>query len=300
MSLVYGSLQLGFLYGIMVLGIYISFRILDIPDLTTEGSFAFGLSVSALLTKLGHPCLGLVAGIAAGFLAGTVTGILQSLLKIHPILAGILTMSALYSINIMILGAPNLSLLSSQTVFTNIGSTFANVDKDIIKLGIVVVLALISVAFLIWFFKTHFGLCIRAVGDNQEMLKASSVNVNITKTIALGVANAFIGFSGAVTAQYQGSADINSSAGILVVGLASVIIGEAIFGNRSVILGLISAVVGSIVYRFIVALATKYSIFPSYFFKFISAVIVAIALALPAIKAAAGKHRIKKEGRADA
>lgn len=300
MSLVYGSLQLGFLYGIMVLGIYISFRILDIPDLTTEGSFAFGLSVSALLTKLGHPCLGLVAGIAAGFLAGTVTGILQSLLKIHPILAGILTMSALYSINIMILGAPNLSLLSSQTVFTNIGSTFANVDKDIIKLGIVVVLALISVAFLIWFFKTHFGLCIRAVGDNQEMLKASSVNVNITKTIALGVANAFIGFSGAVTAQYQGSADINSSAGILVVGLASVIIGEAIFGNRSVTLGLISAVVGSIVYRFIVALATKYSIFPSYFFKFISAVIVAIALALPAIKAAAGKHRIKKEGRADA
>lgn len=300
MSLVYGSLQLGFLYGIMVLGIYISFRILDIPDLTTEGSFAFGLSVSALLTKLGHPCLGLVAGIAAGFLAGTVTGILQSLLKIHPILAGILTMSALYSINIMILGAPNLSLLSSKTVFTNIGSTFANVDKDIIKLGIVVVLSLISVAFLIWFFKTHFGLCIRAVGDNQEMLKASSVNVNITKTIALGVANAFIGFSGAVTAQYQGSADINSSAGILVVGLASVIIGEAIFGNRSVTLGLISAVVGSIVYRFIVALATKYSIFPSYFFKFISAVIVAIALALPAIKAAAGKHRIKKEGRADA
>lgn len=300
MSLVYGSLQLGFLYGIMVLGIYVSFRILDIPDLTTEGSFAFGLSISALLTKLGHPYLGILAGLLAGFLAGTVTGLLQSLLKIHPILAGILTMSALYSINILILGAPNLSLLSDKTAFTDLYGAFPGVDREILKLVLVVALALISILFLVWFFKTHFGLCIRAVGDNQEMLKASSVNVDRTKTIALGVANAFIGFSGSITAQYQGSADINSSAGILIVGLASVIIGEAIFGKRSVTIGFISAVVGSIIYRFIIALATKYSIFPSYFLKFVSAVVVAFALAIPAIKAAYRKHRIKREGRKDA
>jgi putative ABC transport system permease protein len=296
MSLIYGSLQLGFLYGIMVLGIYLSFRILNIPDLTAEGSFTFGLAISALLTELGHPYLGLFAGIAAGFLAGAVTGVLQTKLSIHPILAGILTMSALYSINIYVLGAPNLSLLGDATIFSDVRALLSGVDKDIVKLLVTGVAAVLCVLLLAFFFKTHFGLCIRATGDNQEMLRASSVNVDLTKTIALGISNACIGFCGALTAQYQGSADINSGAGILVVGLASVIIGEAIFGKRSVTIGLISAIAGSIIYRFIIALATKYSIFPSYFLKLVSAVIVTVALAIPAIKVAYRKCRIKKEG----
>lgn len=300
MSLVYGSLQLGLLYGIMVLGIYISFRVLDIPDLTTEGSFTLGLAVSAMFTEQGHPYLGLLAGFVSGFLAGGVTGLLQTALGIHAILAGILTMSGLYSLNILILGSPNLSLLGDRTIFSDVVNCFSGVNKELVRLAIVAVAAIICVVALIWFFKTHFGLCIRATGDNEEMLRASSVNVNVTKTVALGIGNAFIAFSGALTAQYQGSADINSGAGILVVGLASVIIGEVLFGKRGVTFGLCTAIIGSIIYRFIIALATKYSIFPSYFLKLVSATIVAIALALPAIQAAYGKHKIKKEGLKDA
>ncbi len=298
MTILYSSLQLGLLYGIMVLGIYISFRILDIPDLTTEGSFAFGLAVSALMTELGHPYLGLVLAIVAGMAAGCLTGVLQTKLSIHPILAGIITMTGLYSINIAILkGGANLSLIGDTTIFTKV-KDLLQLDKDIVRIIVVAVMAIIFVVLLSLFFKTHFGLCIRATGDNQEMVRASSVNVDLTKIVALGISNACIAFSGGLTAQYQSFADISSSVGILVVGLASVIIGEAIFGKRSVTVGFISAIAGSIIYRFIIVLATKYSIFPSYMLKLVSAVIVTIALAVPAIKASMGRAKIKRRGRA--
>lgn len=300
MTILYSSLQLGLLYGLMVLGIYISFRILNIPDLTTEGSFTFGLAVSAMFTDAGHPFIGLIMSIAAGLMAGCVTGLLQTKLRIHPILAGIITMSGLYSVNIAVLkGGANLSLIGDKTIFTMFRELLPNVDKEIVKLGVVFVMAAILVVLLSLFFKSHFGLCIRATGDNQEMLSASSVNVNVTKVAALGISNACIAFCGGLTAQYQSFADIGSGTGILVVGLASVIIGEAIFGKRSVTLGLISAIIGSIIYRFIIALATKYSIFPSYMLKLISSVIVAVALAIPAIKAAFYKGKVKRGGMKD-
>lgn len=287
MAILYSTLQQGFIYGIMALGIYISFRILDIPDLTMEGSFSFGLSVSAMMTIAGHPYLGLVLSLVAGAAAGCVTGVLQTKLKIHPILAGIITMSGLYSINLRVMNnAANVSLLKggTQTILSDLRTLLPNLDKEVIKIIIPAVFVVLFIVLLTMFFKTHYGLCIRATGDNADMLRASSVNVDITKIVALGVSNACIAFSGGLLAQLQGYADINSSVGMLVVGLASVIIGETIFGKRSVMIGLISVVVGSVIYRLIISVVLRYDILPVYMFKLVSAVVVALALAIPAVK----------------
>lgn len=300
MAIWYSTFQQGFLYGIMALGIYISFRILDIPDLTMEGSFTFGMAVSAMMTIAGHPYLGLVMSIVAGAAAGCVTGVLQTKLKIHPILAGIITMSGLYSINLRVMNnAANVSLLKGKTntILSDLRKLLPTLDKEVIKIIIPAVFVVIIVILLTWFFKTHYGLCIRATGDNPDMLRASSVNVDTTKIVALGVSNACIAFSGGLLAQIQGYADINSSVGMLVVGLASVIIGETIFGRRSVMTGLISAVVGSVIYRLIISVVLKYDILPVYMFKLVSAVVVAVALAIPAIKQGIDKAKLISRGR---
>lgn len=297
MKLLIGSLQLGLLYGVLALGIYISFRILSIPDLTTEGSFAFGLSVSAAITAAGHPVLAILAAIAAGALAGSATGLLQTRFRIHPILSGIITMSGLYSINLAVLGgSPNLSLVRAATLFKLIPFLSKNDAMTVIP----IVMALLFLVLIILFFHTHIGMCIRAVGDNEDMVRASSINVNACKVLSFSVSNALVALSGALIAQYQGYADVSSSTGILVVGLASVIIGEAIFGRRSVTLGFISAVVGSLVYRYIIALATRYSPLPAYMLKLVSAVIVALALAIPALRQNMKEARQKQGGKAHA
>lgn len=300
MAIWYSTFQQGFLYGIMALGIYISFRILDIPDLTMEGSFTFGMAVSAMMTIAGHPYLGLVMSIVAGAAAGCVTGVLQTKLKIHPILAGIITMSGLYSINLRVMNnAANVSLLKGKTntILSDLRRLLPDLDKEVIKIIIPAVFVVLIIILLTWFFKTHYGLCIRATGDNPDMLRASSVNVDTTKIVALGVSNACIAFSGGLLAQIQGYADINSSVGMLVVGLASVIIGETIFGRRSVMTGLISAVVGSVIYRLIISVVLKYDILPVYMFKLVSAVVVAVALAIPAIKQGIDKAKLISRGR---
>ena len=297
MKLLIGSLQLGLLYGVLALGIYISFRILSIPDLTTEGSFAFGLSVSAAVTAAGHPVLAILAALAAGALAGSVTGLLQTRFRIHPILSGIITMSGLYSINLAVLGgSPNLSLVRAETLFKLIPFLSKNDAMTVLP----IVMTLLFLTLIILFFHTHIGMCIRAVGDNEDMVRASSINVNACKVLSFSVSNALVALSGALIAQYQGYADVSSSTGILVVGLASVIIGEAVFGKRSVTLGFISAVVGSLVYRYIIALATRYSPLPAYMLKLVSAVIVALALAIPALRQNMKEARQKQGGKAHA
>lgn len=297
MKLLIGSLQLGLLYGILALGIYISFRILSIPDLTTEGSFAFGLSVSAAITAAGYPLLAIAVAMLAGALAGSVTGLLQTRFRIHPILSGIITMSGLYSINLAVLGgSPNLSLVRAATLFKLIPFLSKNDAMTVLP----IVAALMFLALMILFFHTHIGMCIRAVGDNEDMVRASSINVNACKVLSFSVSNALIALSGALIAQYQGYADISSSTGILVVGLASVIIGEAIFGRRSVTLGFISAVAGSLIYRYIIALATRFSPLPAYMLKLVSAIIVALALAIPALRENMKEARSKQGGKAHA
>jgi len=291
LKLLVGSLQLGLLYGILALGIYISFRILSTPDLTTEGSFAFGLSVSAAVTAAGHPLLALPASIIAGAAAGSITGFLQTRLMIHPILSGIITMSGLYSVNLLVLGgASNLSLVRTSTLF----KLFPFMDKQTAMTVIPAIAVVICLILVILFFRTHIGMCIRAVGDNADMVRASSINVDLCKILAFAISNALIAFSGALIAQYQGYADISSGTGILVIGLASVIIGEAILGRKSVAVGFVSAIVGSVLYRYMIALATRYSPLPAYMLKLVSAVIVALALALPAMRLHMDVYRQKR------
>lgn len=302
MAIWFSTLQQGFIYGIMALGIYISFKILNVPDLTIEGSFSFGLAVSAMMTIAGHPYLGLVLSLVAGAAAGCVTGILQTKLKIHPILAGIITMSGLYSINLKVMdNAANVSLLKGKprTILSDMRELLPNLDKEVVKIIIPVVFVVLFIILLTFFFKTHYGLCIRATGDNADMLRASSVNVDITKIVGLGISNACIAFSGGLLAQIQGYADINSSIGMLVVGLASVIIGETIFGRHNVMIGLISVIVGSVIYRLIISVVLRYDILPVYMFKLVSAVVVAVALSIPAIKENINKARLIHKGRSN-
>lgn len=301
MTLFLGSLQLGLLYGILAIGIYISFRILNVPDLTTEGSFTFGLATSAMCAIGGHYILGIFLSIAAGALAGIVTGILQTKCRIHPILSGIITMSGLYTVNLAVMkNAVNVSLIGKDEIFTVISAALENMSRDAVRCVVSLIFAAVVCLIMIWFFKTHIGLCIRATGDNEAMVSSSSINVDATKIISLAISNGCVGLSGGLLAQYQGFADINSSVGILVVGLASVIIGEVVMGRRGVTIGIISAVIGSIIYRYIIALATASHIFPAFALKLVSAVIVAVALSIPAIKQGIALSKIKKEARRNA
>ena len=301
MTLFLGSLQLGLLYGILAIGIYISFRILNVPDLTTEGSFTFGLATSAMCAIGGHYILGIFLSIAAGALAGIVTGILQTKCRIHPILSGIITMSGLYTVNLAVMkNAVNVSLIGKDEIFTVISAALENMSRDAVRCIVSFIFAAVVCLIMIWFFKTHLGLCIRATGDNEAMVSSSSINVDATKIISLAISNGCVGLSGGLLAQYQGFADINSSVGILVVGLASVIIGEVVMGRRGVTIGIISAVIGSIIYRYIIALATASHIFPAFALKLVSAVIVAVALSIPAIKQGIALSKIKKEARKNA
>ena len=301
MALLFGSLQLGLMYGLLAMGIYISFRILNIPDLTAEGSFTLGVAASAMATLSGSPWLGLAFAFLCGMAAGAITGLLQTKVGIHAILAGILTMSGLYTINLAVMGASsNVSLIGKPTLFQQLFTALAPLGKDGVKLLVGGALAAVVLLALIWFFKTHLGLCIRATGDNEAMVRSSSINSSAMKIAGLAVSNGCIALSGGIVAQYQGYADITSGIGILVVGLASVIIGEAFFGKRGVTLGLLSAIVGSVVYRVIISLALSTNVFPTYFLKLISAVIVAVALSIPTVRENMRKRRIRREGKSHA
>lgn len=294
---VLGALQLGFIYAILALGIFITFRVMNMPDLTVDGSFTLGLSVSAVLAALGQPGLGLLAGFLCGGLGGAVTGLLQTKAGIHPILAGILTMTGLYSVNLFIMGgSPNISLLGKTTLFSAAHSALPGMDKDTAYLAVVVLLCALSAFILAWFFRTGLGLCIRATGNNEEMVRASSIDTELTRTLSVAAANAFVGFSGAILAQYQGFADINSGTGIIVVGLASVIIGEVFIRRRSITQGLLAAILGSVIYRLLIALALHADFFPAYMLRLVSALIVAVTLSIPKLRQMLSNRRIRREG----
>ena len=300
MTLFIGSLQLGLIYGFLAIGIYISFRIMNIPDLTAEGSFTFGLVVAAVFADLGHPILGIVLALAAGALAGVVTGALNVYLRIPAILAGILTMSGLYSVNLLTMDSKaNLTLIGVDTIFSLTAPLFGG-DLDLAKTLVNLVLVALAVFLIYTFFKTRIGLSIRATGDNEYMVRASSINIGITKILALALSNAIIALSGGILAQYQQFADISSGVGMLVVGLASVIIGEAFLGQRGILCGLCAAVLGSIISRLQISLAYQTNIFPSAAIRLISAVLVTIALAIPAIKQLLDMQRKRKENLRDA
>ena len=293
------------IYGLLAMGIYISLRVLDIPDLTTEGSFGFGAVISVLISLNGHPVLAIFAGMVAGAAAGFITGALQTKLNVHPVLAGIITMSGLYSINLVCYSltekgqTTNLSY-GQVTIFEKVKQLFGirgMFDTTMEKAAVSLIIAVLVIVIVIWFFKTHLGLCIRATGDNPDMVRASSINVDRTKIIGLMIANGLIGLSGALQSQSIGYADISLQNGTLIYGLAAVIIGEVIFGKKSIAKGIISAVIGSVIYKIIVAFVIRQELFgdmSSNLMKFTCALIVAITLAVPAIKAKVAERKIRK------
>lgn len=298
------AVEEGFLYALLAIGIYISLRILNIPDLTTEGSFGFGSAIAAVVAAQGFSFLSFVAAFVAGVLAGVITGLIQTRLKVHPVLAGIITMSGLYSVNLMVRGSSNLNF-NQNSVFTRLFNALGitGVNKKIVGLVVSAIICVIVLALIIVFFKTHIGLCIRATGDNSDMVRASSVNVNFSLVFGLALANGLIALSGALISHYLGLSDQSFSNGTLIYGLAAVIIGEAIFGKRSVTLGLISAVVGSVIYKIIVAFVIDVSLFgknSENLMKLACAIIVTLTFVIPAIKDAVENNRVKKEAKKNA
>lgn len=279
----------GLIWAMLALGVYISYRILDVADLTCEGCITLGASVAALLLwKEINPWLAVLISFVAGCLAGCVTGVLHTKLKIPPILSGILTMISLYSINIHIMsiatekqGTANLSLLAyrSGTLYSQFGKLFG-LDKTSSALIIGALFCGGVIALLYWFFGTEIGSAIRATGNNEKMCRAQGIDTDLTKIIGLALSNGMIAVSGALLSQYQGYSDVNMGVGSIVIGLASIIIGEAIFARaKNFSMMLLGIVVGSVIYRLVVALVI-YSGMPSTDMKLMTAVVVIVALCL--------------------
>ena len=277
------ALELGLVYGLIPLALFLSYRILDVADLTTDGTFVLGMAVSVSLTSLGHPVLGIFAAMLSCAIAGGVTAMLQTIMGVPSILAGIITNTGLYTINLMAMGwSANISLLKKDTIFTYVREL--KIGGDWYRTIFLAVIIAIVVIFLIAFLHTRLGLSIRATGDNPEMIQSSSINPIFTITVGLCLSNALTGLSGALVGQMQKSADINAGTGIVVIGLACLIIGETILSRKSISINCIAAVVGSIAYRFIYAIVLKTRIVPIECLKLLTAVIVALAIAMPTIK----------------
>lgn len=300
---IFGSIEAGAIYGLMALGVFLSFRILDFPDLTVDGSFVTGAAVAAVLIIQGtHPLTATIAAVFAGFLAGCITGILHTKGKINPLLSGILMMIALYSINLRIMGKSNVPLLNEDTLITKITELWKGLGIDAglesfftsVGLpwfvprtwGILVVMFLVTlfVKFLLdWFLKTDIGLALRATGDNETMIRSFSADTDFLKVLGLGISNGMVALSGALIAQYSGFSDVGMGIGMIIIGLASVIIGEAIFGAKNIVRATIAVIGGAILYRIIVTLALRAQFLETGDMKLITAVIVISALVIPKI-----------------
>lgn len=281
-----GAVGQGILWGIMALGVYVTFRLLDFADLTVDGSFATGGAVCAVLLAAGmNPYLCVFIASLSGFAAGAATGIFNTVCKIPPILAGILSQIGLYSINLMIMGTSNIPLLGYQTMFIALQSHIPALGwitpqtVSIIALG--VLFSVLVIAFCYWFFGTEIGSAIRATGNNANMVRANGVSTSTTTMIALMISNGLIAMSGALVAQQQGYADVKMGIGAIVMALASIVIGETIFGRKGGFLRrLISIIVGSIIYRMIIAVVLQLGLNPDNL-KLFTALLVAVALTIP-------------------
>lgn len=272
------ALELGLVLSVLSLGVYISFRILNMPDLTVDGSFSTGAATVAVATMAGMPYLGLGFAFLAGCVCGLVTAFLQTKMKIQPLLAGIITMTGLYSINLRIMGnLPNMSLLSLDP---SCQSMFDKVDNPLLVLiPIVVIIALI----LFWFFKTNLGLALRATGNNEAMVRSSSISVDMMKFIGFGISNGLVALSGALFAQYNDFADVTGGTGMMVIGLAGIIVGEAILQKHTIGFGIVASIIGACIYRLLYTLALQFGV-PSGDMNLISAVLVAITISLPYLR----------------
>lgn len=279
-AVIMSALELGCIYALVALALFLSFRVLNIADMTTDGSFTLGCAVSATIAVAGHPLLALPAAMLAGAAAGAVTAMLQTKFRIPSILAGIITNTGLYTVNLAVMGfSSNVNMMKTETLFTLLKASLGDGYKLVPAALLVVVMG----ALLVLFLKTRLGLSIRATGDNPDMVRASSINTAFTITIGLMLSNSLTALSGAVLAQYQKTADINLGTGMVIIGLASLIIGETLMPKGKTWMKVLGAILGSILYRFIIAIALRLNL-PSECLKLISAVIVALAIGLPAVK----------------
>ncbi len=276
------SLEQGLAYGLVAIGIVITFRILAFPDLTVDGSFPLGAAVVARLIMEGVPPIyGILMAIIIGFLAGCCTGLLNTKLKINSLLAGILMMTMLYSINLRIMGRSNIQLLTVQTLLTPLENLDVNRFIPIIAFFFVVTLCMKFLTDM--FLHTQLGFAMRATGDNEQMIRTLGVNTDSMTVLGLGISNAFVALSGALVAQDQGFSDVGMGIGMIVAGLASIIIGEALFGKKTVQRMTLAAVVGSILYKFIISAGLRMGLAPTDL-KMATGVMVILALGIPALK----------------
>lgn len=283
LDLVLSTVSQGLLWAIMALGVFLTFRVLDIADLSVEGTFPLGAAVAATLIDAGHSVwFAMLIALIAGCIGGTVTALLTTKLKIPALLSGILTMIGLYSVNLMIMGKANVPLLRAETVFTLTENLFG-VSSVVATLIVGLVATVIVGAIMYWFFGTVLGTAIRATGCNPQMARAQGINTNVMVILGLLISNGLVALSGALVAQSNGFADVGMGTGTIVIGLASVIIGEVLFGTRSFKNWLISVVLGSVVYRAVIAIVLELGMPPNDL-KLFTAVLVAIALSLPFIK----------------
>lgn len=314
---IFSAVESGFIYALMALGVYLSFRILDFPDLTVDGSFVTGGAVAAVSIVNGvPPVLATFYALIAGFIAGIITGVLNTKGKINPLLSGILMMIALYSINLRIMGKPNIALLNETTVYKQIEGFWSSLGIDeflnsiLTTLGadrlpgtwavlIVMIIVTTIVKFIIdYFLKTEVGLALRATGDNEKMIRSLSANTDNLKIIGLGISNGLVALSGAFVAQNDGFTDVSVGIGMIVIGLASVIIGEAIFGTKTIARATLAVVAGAVLYRIVLTLALRVKFLETGDAKLITATLVIIALVAPKIIEKQKENARKKKKRA--
>lgn len=313
----FGAVESGVIYAIMALGVYLSFRVLDFPDLTVDGSFVTGGAVAGISIINGvSPILATVMGAFAGFIAGCITGMIHTKGKINPLLSGILMMIALYSINLRIMGQPTLSLLNETSVFKQLEAVWVNTGLDTFFNGMLtalgaervpttwaIVIVMIIVTLLIkfitdYFLKTEVGLALRATGDNQRMIRSLSANTDYLIIIGVGISNGLVALSGALIAQHGSVANVNMGIGMIVIGLASVIIGEALFGKKTIAIATLAVIGGAIIYRIVVTLALRVDFLETGDMKLITAVLVILALVAPKILQAQKEKRRRIQKRA--
>ena len=293
-TLIQSAWELGIIYGIIALALFLTYSMLNVCDLSTDGCYTMGAAAGAVVALAGHPFLALFAAMAAGVLSGLVNAFLQTKMKVESMLAGIIVNTGLYTVNICIMGKSNLNMNTTTTVFSMMkellkGTALESYSKMIVALIFLVIIAVLLALFL----GTRLGLSIRATGNNIAMVKSSSINPAMTTTVGLCMGGAMTALAGCLLGEYQKSVDVNMGTGMVTVALASLIIGETIFGRRTIKVRILGVILGSCLYRVIVAIALRFNL-PASALKLVSAVIVGIAISIPAIKEILALQKTKR------
>ena len=293
-ALIQSALELGIIYGIIALALFLTYSMLNVCDLSTDGCYTMGAAAGAVVALAGHPFLALFAAMAAGVLSGLVNAFLQTKMKVESMLAGIIVNTGLYTVNICIMGKSNLNMNTTTTVFSMMKELLKGTALESYSKMIVALIFLVIIAFLLaLFLGTRLGLSIRATGNNIAMVKSSSINPAMTTTVGLCMGGAMTALAGCLLGEYQKSVDVNMGTGMVTVALASLIIGETIFGRRTIKVRILGVILGSCLYRVIVAIALRFNL-PASALKLVSAVIVGIAISIPAIKEILALQKTKR------